>query len=371
MTAVAIDTSPAANPARRGPVPARTNGHGPVPGGGPAGPERPVLAALTAAESGRWFAVAQKTGFGLVSPLRVSGPRCTWTPPSLSRSASRPTRRTRCAWLARDRMISGGPAGSQNGRRSFVPGMAGQVAYHMVAQAGRAQASWAITTVVSCLPILVLAMGTALAHMLRADVEATIRRAAGPDSQPSCGPCPGPRTTRWDQCADGPMRTGTRPRARTRTVAVQDHDTAMGSRDLGPRPAVPQVDQVRAVARRLAATGKPVSLRALRGGGVTGSNEALNALARMLSAELTESAGSGLSTRRQAGLPATRDSIWSIHGGAAGIPGCRLPDFPLTALWSWRGRARTGGRPAAVSSPGRRWRAGRSRGGHSGRLPVG
>ena len=43
------------------------------------------------------------------------------------------------------------------------------------------------------------------------------------------------------------------------------------------------------VARRLAAAGKPVSRRALRRGGATGSNEALNALARMISAELTGS----------------------------------------------------------------------------------
>jgi hypothetical protein len=40
------------------------------------------------------------------------------------------------------------------------------------------------------------------------------------------------------------------------------------------------------VARRLAAAGKPVSRRALRSGGITGSNEALNVLARELTAEL-------------------------------------------------------------------------------------
>ena len=51
--------------------------------------------------------------------------------------------------------------------------MTGQVAYHLMAQAGMARAPWAITTVVSCLPVLVLAMATALAHMLRADAEAT------------------------------------------------------------------------------------------------------------------------------------------------------------------------------------------------------
>jgi hypothetical protein len=40
------------------------------------------------------------------------------------------------------------------------------------------------------------------------------------------------------------------------------------------------------IARELAAAGKPVSRRALRNGGVKGSNESLNALARLLNAEL-------------------------------------------------------------------------------------
>jgi hypothetical protein len=53
------------------------------------------------------------------------------------------------------------------------------------------------------------------------------------------------------------------------------------------------MDQARAIAGRLAAMGKPVSRRALRSGGVTGSNETLNALARMLSAELAGCADSG------------------------------------------------------------------------------
>ncbi len=60
-----------------------------------------------------------------------------------------------------------------------------------------------------------------------------------------------------------------------------------------PRPAQPQVDQARVIARRLAAAGKPVSRRALRSAGVTGSNETLNALARVISAELAGCADSG------------------------------------------------------------------------------
>jgi len=50
--------------------------------------------------------------------------------------------------------------------------MARQAAYHLMAQAGMARAPWAITTIVSCLPVLVLGTGTALAHMLRADAAA-------------------------------------------------------------------------------------------------------------------------------------------------------------------------------------------------------
>jgi len=44
------------------------------------------------------------------------------------------------------------------------------------------------------------------------------------------------------------------------------------------------------VARKLAAAGKPVSRRALRCGGVKGSNEALNALARMINSKMAGTA---------------------------------------------------------------------------------
>jgi len=101
-------------------------------------------------------------------------------------------------------------------------------------------------------------MGTALAHMLRADAGA----AEAPGSR--TGQPAVLRSVSWSRIA-GP----------------------------GLQPAGSQVDQARMVARRLAAAGRPVSRRALRSGGVTGSNEALNALARMLSAELARCAGSG------------------------------------------------------------------------------
>ena len=44
--------------------------------------------------------------------------------------------------------------------------MAGQIAYHLLAQAHATHAPWGITTAVSCLPVLVLGMGAAVAPLL-------------------------------------------------------------------------------------------------------------------------------------------------------------------------------------------------------------
>lgn len=50
---------------------------------------------------------------------------------------------------------------------SLALGMAGQIAYHLMSAAGVARAPWPITTLVSCLPVVVLGCGAALAHLLR------------------------------------------------------------------------------------------------------------------------------------------------------------------------------------------------------------
>ena len=61
---------------------------------------------------------------------------------------------------------------------SFSLGMAGQIAFHLMDQDQTTTAHWAVTTLVSCLPVLVLGMGTALAHMLHED--AAVPRSANP-----------------------------------------------------------------------------------------------------------------------------------------------------------------------------------------------
>jgi hypothetical protein len=197
------------------------------------------------------------------------------------------------AWLAREDWIS------DRTRRfarwsaicSFALGMAGQVAYHLLAQAGAARAPWPVTTLVSCLPVLVLAMGTALAHMLRADAHAT---SDGPDRSGAAGPATS-RSPAWsaedqagpaqDQATDQPV-PGTGPPTGTRTVPRAVRGTAGRTRT----PAVTEISQARLIAGRLTAAGKPVSRRALRTEGIKGSNQALNALARTINAELADAA---------------------------------------------------------------------------------
>jgi hypothetical protein len=162
-----------------------------------------------------------------------------------------------------------------------------------MAQAGTTRAPWPITTIVSCLPVLVLAMGTALAHMLGAAAEAIDT----PDNW--TGPLAVLRSVSpLSQDQDGPDRRG--PEAGQDRSARQDQrgpqpepQYGRGIAIPGLRPAGPQVEQAHLIARRLATAGKPVSRRALRSGGLTGSNEALNAPARMINTELAEGAGSG------------------------------------------------------------------------------
>jgi len=253
-----------------------------------------VLAAPAAAEVWTgWVGIAQKTGFGLVSPLPGILPSLhldtsITLPVGVEAYAAYALR----AWLADEHSIS------DRTRRfakwsaicSFALGMAGQVAYHLLAQAGAARAPWPVTMIVSCLPVLVLAMGTTLAHMLRADAHIT------PDGPGHAGTA-GPATTwsvAWsggdqagpveDQNVGQPV-PGSGPPARTRTAATAVHGT-----DRIRTPVLPETDQARLIADRLAAAGKRISRRALRSEGIKGSNQALNALAARINAELTDAA---------------------------------------------------------------------------------
>lgn len=198
-----------------------------------------------------WVGIGQMTGFGLVHPLpgiwdslRVN--TAVTLPVGVEAYAAYALR----AWLSASTVIS--PRTRRFARRSAIAslllGMAGQAGYHLLAQVGATRAPWLITTAVSCLPVLVLGMGAALAHLLRDDTRSTA--AAGPAAPQSAG------------------------QAHHHDHACRDRATEIAG---GERLA-----RAQAAARRLAAAGQSVSRRSLRAAGVRGSNASLGALARAL-----------------------------------------------------------------------------------------
>jgi hypothetical protein len=126
------------------------------------------------------------------------------------------------AWLARDQTVSGRTRRfAKWSAICFALGMAGQVAFHLMTQAGMTQAPWPVTPLVSCLPVLVLAMGTALAHMLRAGAEAV----DAPDSRT------GPRAIRRS-----PSRSAEDQDGLGRRQPEADRDRSVSRDQTGPKP---------------------------------------------------------------------------------------------------------------------------------------
>ncbi len=166
-----------------------------------------ALPAAVAVWSG-WVGIGQLTGFGQVHPLPgiwdsfPSGHRGN---PAGRRGGLRRLRPR--AWLASSEAVSGRIRrfARWSAIGSLLLGMAGQVAYHLLAQVRATHAPWGITTAVSCLPVLVLGMGVALAHMLRADSHSQgqpgEQGAVGTDRSGPLGP---PRHLRGPSCAHHP-----------------------------------------------------------------------------------------------------------------------------------------------------------------------
>jgi hypothetical protein len=194
-----------------------------------------------------WVGIGQMTGFGVVHPLPGI-----WDSLHLNTAVTLPVgveayaAYALRAWLSRSQQVSLRTRrfAGWSALGSLLLGMAGQVAYHLLTQAGATRAPWGITTAVSCLPVLVLGMGAALAHLLRADAH--------------------------DDGDAGPF-SGTSPRAKAGRLA------SLNSR----------LAEAEGVARQLKADGRPISRRALRRAGLHGSNAELGALAAMLRGRLS------------------------------------------------------------------------------------
>jgi hypothetical protein len=122
-----------------------------------------------------WVGIGQMTGFGEIRPLPGI-----WNALHVDTAVTLPIGVEAYAAFALCVWLTSNPAVSDRTRRfarwsaiaALVLGMAGQVAYHLLIQAGMTRAPWEVTTLVSCLPVLVLGLGSALAHMLRSDAAA-------------------------------------------------------------------------------------------------------------------------------------------------------------------------------------------------------
>ena len=82
--------------------------------------------------------------------------------------------------------------------------MAGQVIYHLLSAAHATKAPWPVVTLVSCLPVVALALGSGLAHLLRGT-------APGPADEPEPVPAAPPVPARPDPVPYGDRRTGPDP----------------------------------------------------------------------------------------------------------------------------------------------------------------
>lgn len=126
-----------------------------------------ALPAFVAIWSG-WVGLGGLTGFGVVHPLPGI-----WDSLSLDTAITLPIGVETYGAYALYVWLSGRVP--EKARRfakwsaiaSLLVGALGQVAYHLLVAAGVTAAPWWITTLVSCLPVAVLGMGAALAHLVR------------------------------------------------------------------------------------------------------------------------------------------------------------------------------------------------------------
>src|SRR3984885_14840944 len=193
-----------------------------------------------------WVGIGQMTGFGLVHPLPgIWGSLHLDTAVTLPVGVEAYAAYALRAWLSASSTVSARTRAFARWSAigSLVLGMAGQVAYHLLAQDKVTHAPWSVTTAVSCLPVLVLVlgMGAALAHLLRSDAHSP--------EQMRTAVCAACGDARADRSADAVLRD--------------------------------RLAEAESAAQRLIAVGEQVSRRSLRRAGLHGSNADLGVLARI------------------------------------------------------------------------------------------
>jgi hypothetical protein len=121
-----------------------------------------------------WVGLGSLTGFGKVHPLPGI-----WDAATINSAITLPVGVETYAayalhvWLARGVDARATRFAKYSALGSLALGAGGQVAYHLMVAAGITQAPWQITAVVACLPVAVLGMGAALAHLVTDSTDAT------------------------------------------------------------------------------------------------------------------------------------------------------------------------------------------------------
>ena len=247
-----------------------------------------------------WVGIGQMTGFGQIRPLPGI-----WDALHIDTAVTLPVGVEAYAAFALRAWLTRNSAVTDRTRRfarwsaiaALVLGMAGQVAYHLLTQAGVTRAPWEVTTVVSCLPVAVLGMGSALAHLLRSDAASAVEQAHFAALQTSdqdlarqrLSDCSGLDQPR----ADGHVASAWTDSGSDAAALVQHHDIGGATREPASRPAYVlsarpparmRPSEAYSAAARVIASGQRVSRRSLRSAGLHGSNADLGMLARLVRA---------------------------------------------------------------------------------------
>ncbi|MFI7543113.1 ABC transporter permease [Actinoplanes sp. NPDC049599] len=125
-----------------------------------------ALPAFVAIWSG-WVSLGELSGFGIVHPLPGIADNLTInTAITLPIGVETYAAYALWVWLSGRAPLVARKFAKWSAIGSLVFGAAGQIAYHLMAAAGMTSAPWLITAAVACLPVAVLGMGAALAHLL-------------------------------------------------------------------------------------------------------------------------------------------------------------------------------------------------------------
>jgi len=242
-----------------------------------------------------WIGIGQLTGFGQIHPLpgiwrSFHIDTAVTLPIGLEAYAAFALR----AWLTSSALVSGRTRrfARFSAITALALGMAGQAAYHLLTQAGLTRAPWEVTTPVSALPVLVLRLGSALAHLLRSDAEAwhaadqttavhaprhAVLPGPGGEASPT-RPWPG-----WGPPTSLPISDPGIIRPGTEQRRVPENPASRLTVESNARPpARARIDDAYAAATTVISAGQRISRRSLRAAGLHGSNADLGMLARKI-----------------------------------------------------------------------------------------